>query len=163
MRESPLALLMLFSISLRRVRWCGLARSRALSIPMVFGDYFFFFFSSRRRHTRSDRDWSSDVCSSDLIIAVGGVVAAGRIGKKLIATVGGIVRTGRVVKQRIAAAGCVARTSGHVFHRGIPVGGVECAAQRQIACPSRKEVTVWRIRSKQQRCSRVNRCRGGQT
>src|SRR5206468_3257165 len=27
--------------------------------------YSFFFFSSRRRHTRSDRDWSSDVCSSD--------------------------------------------------------------------------------------------------
>src|SRR2546428_6781666 len=33
-----------------RVMYCGL----------------FFFFSSRRRHTRSDRDWSSDVCSSDL-------------------------------------------------------------------------------------------------
>src|SRR5438034_63301 len=28
---------------------------------------FFFFFSSRRRHTRSLCDWSSDVCSSDLI------------------------------------------------------------------------------------------------
>src|SRR5699024_11983801 len=28
--------------------------------------YYFFFFSSRRRHTRSKRDWSSDVCSSDL-------------------------------------------------------------------------------------------------
>src|SRR5699024_12054932 len=27
-----------------------------------------FFFSSRRRHTRSKRDWSSDVCSSDLPI-----------------------------------------------------------------------------------------------
>src|SRR3989440_1581739 len=27
----------------------------------------FFFFSSRRRHTISDRDWSSDVCSSDLL------------------------------------------------------------------------------------------------
>src|SRR2546421_9680175 len=27
--------------------------------------YIDFFFSSRRRHTRSDRDWSSDVCSSD--------------------------------------------------------------------------------------------------
>src|SRR5688572_31118168 len=26
-----------------------------------------FFFSSRRRHTRFDCDWSSDVCSSDLI------------------------------------------------------------------------------------------------
>src|SRR2546421_5324753 len=37
---------------------------------LFFGSYllsfFFFFFSSRRRHTRSDRDWSSDVCSSDL-------------------------------------------------------------------------------------------------
>src|SRR5438105_11637865 len=30
---------------------------------------FFFFFSSRRRHTRSTRDWSSDVCSSDLYYA----------------------------------------------------------------------------------------------
>src|SRR5271157_6377199 len=28
--------------------------------------FFFFFFSSRRRHTRCGRDWSSDVCSSDL-------------------------------------------------------------------------------------------------
>src|SRR5438105_1192777 len=31
--------------------------------------FFFFFFSSRRRHTRSTRDWSSDVCSSDLFLA----------------------------------------------------------------------------------------------
>src|SRR5256884_2672863 len=29
-------------------------------------DDIFFFFSSRRRHTRCSRDWSSDVCSSDL-------------------------------------------------------------------------------------------------
>src|SRR2546422_7678995 len=28
---------------------------------------YFFFFSSRRRHTRCSRDWSSDVCSSDLL------------------------------------------------------------------------------------------------
>src|SRR5690606_19592465 len=28
--------------------------------------FFYFFFSSRRRHTRFSRDWSSDVCSSDL-------------------------------------------------------------------------------------------------
>src|SRR5690606_40754055 len=28
--------------------------------------FVFFFFSSRRRHTRFSRDWSSDVCSSDL-------------------------------------------------------------------------------------------------
>src|SRR4030043_255319 len=31
----------------------------------------FFFFSSRRRHTRCSRDWSSDVCSSDLWSAAG--------------------------------------------------------------------------------------------
>src|SRR5690625_6753903 len=30
---------------------------------------FRFFFSSRRRHTRWPRDWSSDVCSSDLEVA----------------------------------------------------------------------------------------------
>src|SRR2546429_5068702 len=29
-----------------------------------------FFFSSRRRHTRCSRDWSSDVCSSDLEVAL---------------------------------------------------------------------------------------------
>src|SRR5699024_7122021 len=34
-----------------------------------------FFFSSRRRHTRSKRDWSSDVCSSDLIDHLFGIVA----------------------------------------------------------------------------------------
>src|SRR5947209_17736931 len=31
---------------------------------------FNFFFSSRRRHTRYWRDWSSDVCSSDLLLAI---------------------------------------------------------------------------------------------
>src|SRR2546427_6622753 len=34
---------------------------------MCFVSFFFFFFSSRRRHTRFDCDWSSDVCSSDLL------------------------------------------------------------------------------------------------
>src|SRR5699024_12049438 len=34
---------------------------------VVISTYLYlFFFSSRRRHTRSKRDWSSDVCSSDL-------------------------------------------------------------------------------------------------
>src|SRR5437899_4191081 len=30
--------------------------------------FFYFFFSSRRRHTRCLSDWSSDVCSSDLVV-----------------------------------------------------------------------------------------------
>src|SRR5699024_11567126 len=32
----------------------------------MIAEFYGFFFSSRRRHTRSKRDWSSDVCSSDL-------------------------------------------------------------------------------------------------
>ena len=42
-----------------------------------------FFFSSRRRHTISDRDWSSDVCSSDLCllrIMAGGMTAKKHLG-----------------------------------------------------------------------------------
>src|SRR5437899_6126447 len=34
---------------------------------MIFYAFFYFFFSSRRRHTRCLSDWSSDVCSSDLV------------------------------------------------------------------------------------------------
>src|SRR5437899_9696322 len=39
--------------------------------------YCFFFFSSRRRHTRCLSDWSSDVCSSDLVLDGKGQIAAG--------------------------------------------------------------------------------------
>src|SRR5690606_34794024 len=43
-------------------------------------ELFSFFFSSRRRHTRFSRDWSSDVCSSDLLfphLNVAGNIAFG--------------------------------------------------------------------------------------
>src|SRR2546429_7333138 len=36
-----------------------------------------FFFSSRRRHTRCSRDWSSDVCSSDLFLVLFMVIMGG--------------------------------------------------------------------------------------
>src|SRR5690606_40816854 len=39
---------------------------------MLVRSPFYFFFSSRRRHTRFSRDWSSDVCSSDLRAACRG-------------------------------------------------------------------------------------------
>src|SRR5438128_5770249 len=39
-----------------------------LFLFQLFVFFFFFFFSSRRRHTRCYRDWSSDVCSSDLLL-----------------------------------------------------------------------------------------------
>src|SRR5690606_39893780 len=46
---------------------------------------FVFFFSSRRRHTRFSRDWSSDVCSSDLIAVVDGEVPGRIVGLDHIA------------------------------------------------------------------------------
>src|SRR5207253_7328583 len=41
--------------------------------------WIFFFFSSRRRHTRWPRDWSSDVCSSDLSRQIADGAARGKI------------------------------------------------------------------------------------
>src|SRR3989440_2981507 len=55
---------------------CWRDRERYRTCVYVSLGLLFFFFSSRRRHTRSDRDWSSDVCSSDLE-SPGGLFAAG--------------------------------------------------------------------------------------
>src|SRR5256886_12933030 len=44
------------------------SRNTLSSWPTKCDHIFFFFFSSRRRHTRFDCDWSSDVCSSDLVL-----------------------------------------------------------------------------------------------
>src|SRR6266496_473577 len=61
---------------------------------------FFFFFSSRRRHTRSLRDWSSDVCSSDLTRGQLGRVGAAALRR-------GFPRTHRFAQARsvLAVAG----------------------------------------------------------
>src|SRR3712207_3531013 len=56
-----------------------------------------FFFSSRRRHTRYWRDWSSDVCSSDLGVSGDRIAAIGRIrdkGKEEIDATGHVVSPG---------------------------------------------------------------------
>src|SRR3989442_6573371 len=47
-----------------------------------------FFFSSRRRHTRCGRDWSSDVCSSDLLASARAVIGPGDEAEREIATGG---------------------------------------------------------------------------
>src|SRR2546422_7020001 len=39
----------------------------------------FFFFTRRRRHTRCSRDWSSDVCSSDLVAILRGLEGETRV------------------------------------------------------------------------------------
>src|SRR5437016_3518244 len=42
-------------------------------------EYIYFFFSSRRRHTRLVSDWSSDVCSSDLILLISSAKPTARL------------------------------------------------------------------------------------
>src|SRR2546430_5841999 len=69
----------------------------------------FFFFSSRRRHTRFDCDWSSDVCSSDLLGHPCPDAEA----------LGARQRRGDVVHARVALAGRVARVA---RARGLPGG-----------------------------------------
>src|SRR2546422_1684606 len=50
-------------------------RRRSTKLPVLSA---FFFFSSRRRHTRCSRDWSSDVCSSDLHVLFCGPPGLGK-------------------------------------------------------------------------------------
>src|SRR2546422_4300171 len=57
---------LVFSILMSSYLWMDLY-DVVFSSYCIF--YVFFFFSSRRRHTRCSRDWSSDVCSSDLAAA----------------------------------------------------------------------------------------------
>src|SRR5699024_1878330 len=76
-------------------------------------DYCDIFFARRRRHTRSKRDWSSDVCSSDLTIGetdLDGVIALPGAGEALAAVRGqrwAAVTSGeaRIMIPRLEAAG----------------------------------------------------------
>src|SRR2546429_9904228 len=53
-------------------------------------DCCFFFFSSRRRHTRCSRDWSSDVCSSDLVEQIISIPGIKNLGAQVIVSEIGI-------------------------------------------------------------------------
>src|SRR5690606_41180935 len=70
----------------------------------------FFFFSSRRRHTRFSRDWSSDVCSSDLIYAA----AQKLLGDELSSVVTSLVVSGQpdLSGNLLSARGCVPHACG---------------------------------------------------
>src|SRR5690348_3028917 len=58
--------------------------------------FFFFFFSSRRRHTRWTGDWSSDVCSSDLVNTASGDQEIGSVtsGKVTLKSASGNLKVG---------------------------------------------------------------------
>src|SRR5207253_6252963 len=70
---------------------------------------YFFFFSSRRRHTRWPRDWSSDVCSSDLVVnhdrrAPGRAAVVGNTDRN---TAGSAIQEAEVIDQRGIVEGAI--------------------------------------------------------
>src|SRR5215510_16612822 len=85
---------------------------RFLVLQRIFLSFCFFFFSSRRRHTRWPRDWSSDVCSSDL--RRGGLHRGPRSeppGEQLAARRAGIWRERRRSEERRVGKECRSRWS----------------------------------------------------
>src|SRR5256886_17409291 len=116
---------------------------RVVAVPA--SQVFFFFFSSRRRHTRFDCDWSSDVCSSDLL----GGSATTRTsfkedGKRLWVTrrLGG-TRPGPAIRGGARAAS------------RRPAGGGRLVGDPWIALPGRV-----RLRRRPPPCRRPRLCRG---
>src|SRR5439155_3181821 len=75
-----------------------------------------FFFSSRRRHTSWPRDWSSDVCSSDLSYAAGGHESR-RPAPTFCAASRGSTPTGDGSPQLDAAALAPASSASGINHR----------------------------------------------
>src|SRR2546427_6265573 len=77
---------------------------------------FFFFFSSRRRHTRFDCDWSSDVCSSDLVDLDGTLPGAGLAGQ---AAGHGVIDLVREIGLAAARRAAVAPARGQAGQEGL--------------------------------------------
>src|SRR5207249_3734809 len=101
---------------------------------MSFDNIFFviFFFSSRRRHTRSKRDWSSDVCSSDLFATVGlpqGAVKEGR--ERVFAAIANSGYTFPLKRITVNLAPADIRNDGSAFDLPIALGVL--AATEQIS------------------------------
>src|SRR5206468_7218190 len=96
----------------------------------------FFFFSSRRRHTRSDRDWSSDVCSSDLPVSL--VIFSNKMGGKITASEAGAPAVSgtafRVYVESLGAVGQPASIqSGIAIANNTEIGRASCRERAQNA------------------------------
>src|SRR5947209_17171463 len=108
--------------------------------------FLFFFFSSRRRHTRYWRDWSSDVCSSDL-----------DANKATLCPYFGARRVGDCNSSVAADKTNALLEASNVinFHRGLDgktlcISGVECLRDRSITVRNPDDVTsstvqVWKL------------------
>src|SRR5437868_7872507 len=78
-----------------------ISNSGSQCIKEIPAFFFIFFFSSRRRHTRSKRDWSSDVCSSDLFTPARAVRVVGRHLAGTLAFVQRVVGAARSEERRV--------------------------------------------------------------
>src|SRR5690554_7278864 len=88
-----------------------------------------FFFSSRRRHTRCGRDWSSDVCSSDLHMGI--ITMAHHMGLVVVAE--GIETVEQ--QQELARRGADL-LQGYLFSRPLPLAGLAALPERLPAATS---------------------------
>src|SRR3712207_9327780 len=99
-----------------------------------------FFFSSRRRHTRYWRDWSSDVCSSDLLLvaalASGEYVIARLLGGTGWKTFALYQAEAQFTDGRVAAALAVL---GFAFTWLVSMGLIVLSTRRGMASPIRSE------------------------
>src|SRR5699024_11735763 len=99
-----------------------------------------FFFSSRRRHTRSKRDWSSDVCSSDLGAIISKYEAAFAAVPLLVSFIPMLMDTG---------GNCGSQSSTLII-RGLAVDELHFADAAKV---------IWR--SEERRVGKEGRSRGG--
>src|SRR5690606_40381402 len=96
-----------------------------------------FFFSSRRRHTRFSRDWSSDVCSSDLA----GLIAPGLLLRGPATLRRGLLLSGAIAAVLGAlaaglAGGEVARAATSRLRLLGEIGRASCRERGQMASES---------------------------
>src|SRR5437867_9225772 len=110
--------------------------------------FFFFFFSSRRRHTRSYGDWSSDVCSSDLLSTLDELGADQARGLRHRARLWidrrhVVLRHAKVYQGSVSAdpAGAVStRHSRHAAGNGLPLLPQLCGSSGALECPQHADV-----------------------
>src|SRR2546421_9515656 len=88
--------------------------------------FFHFFFSSRRRHTRSDRDWSSDVCSSDLKVCFGAVFVEGIVIFGLFPFIALLLLAAGEPRASIAGAVIAGFSLGGVIYALFEIGRASC-------------------------------------
>src|SRR5207249_2721968 len=106
------------------------------------------FFSSRRRHTRSKRDWSSDVCSSDLLSSVT-TIFANLVGRSFVSAITHTPASGPFALVTIPA-----RSLSPMPAREAPGGTWHAANRRETPTTARYENLVVVMFSLLERCSK---------